>query len=56
MPKIAQNPLRPLFQFNLNFFFVKLIQHHDSYLSQSLLFKTKPGQNQPTEIKTKAKI
>ena len=52
---IAQNFLRPLFQFNLTFF-EKLIQHHDHISSQSLLFKTKPGQNQSTEIKTKSKI
>ena len=55
MPKIVQNPLHPLFHFNLTFF-EKLIQHHDNILSQSLLFKTKPGQNQSTEIKTKSKI
>ena len=55
MPKIAQNPPARFFSLTLTFF-VKLIQHHDNYLSQSLLFKTKPGQNQSTEIKTKSKI
>ena len=37
-------------------FFEKLIQHHDNILSQSLLLKTKPGQNQSTKIKAKSKI
>ena len=54
MPKIAQNPLHPLFSLTLTF--EKLIQHHDNISPQSLLFKTEPGQNQSTEIKTKSKI
>ena len=55
MPKIAQNPLCWFFSLTLTIF-EKFIQHHDNILSQSSLFKTKPAQNQSTEIKTKSKI
>ena len=53
MLKIAQNPTQ-FFSLTLTFF-EKLTQDHDNYLSQSLLLKTNPGQNQSTEIKIKSR-
>ena len=47
MPKIAQNPLRPLFQFNLNFFLWNLFSImtvicHKVFCSRQSLARTNP--------------